>query len=89
MSTVTIRNKRDYEVEIPDVGVVEAGGTIDVPAELANGRPATGTKLDDGSFDETSPDYDAGSTGLLDQDDTWEKASKRKTTDESPSGVEG
>lgn len=89
MSTVTIRNKRDVEVEIPHVGWVEPGGTIDVPTELAEGRKPSGTRLDDGSFDETAPDFDAGTTGLLAHTDLWEKATKRKTTDETPPGEEG
>lgn len=79
--TVTIRNKRDVEVEIPDVGVVEAGGTIEVPAALANGTPASGVEGD--------PDYHPGSSGLLAQEDTWEKAgSKRKSSDDALAGEE-
>lgn len=47
-----VKNKRPYEVEIPDVGFVEAGGTIDVPEDLGkslcaqedNWAPAGGSK---------------------------------------------
>lgn len=80
--TITIRNKRDAEVEIPDVGVVDAGGTIDVPAELANGIPPSGKEGD--------PEFRAGTSGLLAQGDMWELATaRRKTTDDKPSGEEG
>lgn len=30
-----VKNKRPYAVEVPDVGIVDAGDTIDVPADLA------------------------------------------------------
>ena len=76
--TVLIRNKRAVEVEIPDVGWVEPGGTIEVPAELANGIPPAGVEGD--------PEYQAGVSGLLAQEDAWEKATKR--TDKTPTGEE-
>lgn len=79
--TVLIRNKRDVEVDIPDVGVVEPGGTIEVPAELANGTPPTGQ--------EGTPDYHPGVSGLLAQTDAWEKArGKHLGNDKAPSGEE-
>lgn len=79
--TVLIRNKRDVEVDIPDVGVVEPGGTIEVPAELANGTPPSG--------EEGAPDYYPGVSGLLAQTDAWEKASgRRQPVNETPSGEE-
>lgn len=71
--TVTIRNKRAIDIEIPDVGVVEAGGTIDVPAELANGTPGSGDH--------------PGISGLLDQTDAWEKVGGKRSTS-TPSGEE-
>lgn len=30
-----VKNKRPYAVEIPEVGIVDAGATIDVPDDLA------------------------------------------------------
>lgn len=79
--TVTIRNKTEAAREIDGVGVAEPGGTIDVPAELANGVPPTGK--------EGEPEYRAGTSGLLAQEDVWEKATaKRKPTDGTPSGEE-
>lgn len=79
--TVTIRNKTEAAREIDGVGIAEPGGTIDVPAELANGTAPTG--------EEGTPEYRAGVSGLLAQEDVWEKAAaKRKTTDVTPSGEE-
>lgn len=71
--TVTIRNKSDSVRELDGVGVVEPGGTIDVPADLANGTPPSGEH--------------PGSSGLLAQEDVWEKAAGKRTTS-TPSGEE-
>lgn len=77
-----IRNKTDQarEIVVGDfTALVESGETVDVPDEIANGRPATGD-------DPTEPGFDAGLSGLLEQPDVWEKASGRKaasTTEET------
>lgn len=71
--TVTIRNKTGSVREIDNLGVCEPGGTIDVPAELANGTPAT----------EDHP----GVSGLLAQEDVWEKTGVKRATS-TPSGEE-
>lgn len=87
-----IRNKRSYALNIaipqPDGSFVEAdvepGATIDVPDELALGKPAEGTVRVDsdrpklgltaGDLDPLAPGYSPGMGGLLDQLDNWERA---------------
>lgn len=78
--SVTIRNKTSEVREIDGVGVVEPGETIDVPDELANGTSATGE-------DPTAEGYHPGVSGLLAQEDVWEKATTKRTTS-TPSGEE-
>lgn len=62
--------------------LIGAGEAVEVPDEIANGTPPTG--------DEGSPEFRAGTSGLLAQADVWEKASsaRSKHTDETPSGEE-
>lgn len=55
-----IRNVRPWEVEIPNVGLVAAGATVDVPDDVA-GHPPKGD--------------DPGS-GLLAQPDNWAAATR-------------
>lgn len=69
---VTIRNKTDAVREIDGVGVCDPGGTIDVPAELANGIPPRGT--------EGEPDYWPGVSGFLAQEAVWELAHGKSQT---------
>lgn len=64
-----IRNKHALARELildGEVVVVEPGDTIDVPAEMANGTKPTGKEGD--------PEYRAGTSGLLAQEDVWEPA---------------
>lgn len=79
--TVTIRNKSGATREIDGVGVVEAGDTIDVPAELAKGTPPSG--------EPGTPEFYPGVSGLLAQESVWELAhGKAKGHDKTPSGEE-
>lgn len=73
-STVTVRNKRDYEVEIPEVGVVGPGETIEVPSEIATGKKPQG--------EEGDPEFRPGTSGLLAQSDAWEKVTTKRKSDE-------
>lgn len=60
-----IRNLRPFAVEIPDVGDVEAGATIDIPDDLANGIPPTADH--------------PGTSGYLAQTDAWATSTTKKT----------
>ena len=70
-ATVRVRLKEtvDYGREVPDVGDVAPGETLEVPAAVA-GRPPAGTPGED--------DFDPGA-GLLAQVDVWETAPKKTT----------
>lgn len=56
----------DAEIAAP------SGATVDVPEEIAHGRPATG--------EPGTPGFDPGTTGLLAQPDNWQPAKAGKTT---------
>lgn len=70
-----IRNKtaEAREIAVGDFSAfVEAGDTIEVPDEIANGTEPTGN--------EGAPDYDPGRSGLLAQEDVWDASNGGRPT---------
>lgn len=88
-----IRNKtlEGREIEVGEFSAyVESGETIEVPDEIANGSPAQGEEFLDDEKTQRNPEFHPGTSGLLAQDDVWEKASapRKPKNDDAPSDGE-